>query len=161
MAGFGNQSKLQQKPTILNMSTKSLLLATLGGAVTTFILGYLLYGMALNGFFQGNMGSATGVMIEPENMSAGHMFHIFLGNAAMALLIALIFGRWANISTFATGMKAGAVILALVAAYFNLISLGTANIMTPTSAIVDLLVSAVLGAVGGGVVAMILGKTAD
>ena len=143
------------------MSTKSLLLATLGGAVVTFLLGYLIYGNLMAGFFENNMGSATGVIIDPANFGAGNFIHIFLGHVAMALLLALIFGRWANISTFSTGLKAGAVIGLLMGAYYDLIGLGTANILTPTSAIADIVISGIMTAIGGGVVAWILGKTAD
>ncbi len=140
------------------MSTKSLLLATLAGAITGFILGYILHGLLLFDFFADNMGSATGVSKDLADVS---LPLIFLGNIALSLLVTIIYGRWASIKTFATGAKAGAIIGLLVGAYFDLIFLGVTNIMQPTSAIVDIVVSAIIGAVVGGVVGLVLGKTAD
>ena len=52
------------------MGTNKLVFATLAGAITSFLLGYLLYGIALAGFFEANMGSATGVTREPLNLPA-------------------------------------------------------------------------------------------
>jgi len=84
------------------MNTK-VLLAALAGAVTTFLTGWLIYGIALKGFFEGQMvESAKGVM-RPE---VG-MLHIFLGCLSWALLFALVFSRWAIITTFKTGAIAG------------------------------------------------------
>jgi hypothetical protein len=79
----------------------------------------------------------------------------------MALLTTIIFGRWASISTFVTGAKAGAVIGLLTGAFFDLIMLGTTNISTPTAAMADILVNGIIGMFVGGAVGWILGKTAD
>ncbi|MBK8193139.1 MAG: hypothetical protein IPK76_07995 [Lewinellaceae bacterium] len=78
------------------MNTK-VLLAAFAGGVTTFLLGWLVYGIALKGFFDSNMGSATGVMRGEEDMQ---LWAIFAGNVAWALLLALLFSRWAGITTF-------------------------------------------------------------
>ena len=94
-------------------------------------------------------------------MGGSSFLLIFIGNIAMALLTTIIFGRWANIKTFATGLKAGAVIGLLAGAYYAFVAMGTTHLHTTTSAIADIVLSTIIGAAVGGVVGLILGKTAD
>ena len=77
------------------MNTKSFLLSGIVGAIVYFLLGWLFYGV---------------LFTELHGDSDPCMWMIALGCLFMALLIALIFNRWANISTFSTGLKAGFVI---------------------------------------------------
>ena len=77
------------------MNTKSFLLSGIVGAIVYFLLGWLFYGV---------------LFPELHGNSEPCMWMIALGCLFMALLIALIFNRWANISTFSTGLKAGFVI---------------------------------------------------
>ena len=77
------------------MNTKSFLLSGIVGAIVYFLLGWLFYGV---------------LFTELHGDSEPCMWMIALGCLFMALLIALIFNRWANISTFSTGFKAGFVI---------------------------------------------------
>lgn len=135
------------------MNTK-VLLAALAGGIATFFLGWALYGMALKGFFESNVGSATGVMRGDDDMQ---IWAIFAGNVAWSLLLALLYSRWAGITTFMAGATAGAWIGFLMALGYDLISFGTTNMGTLTAALVDPVVNAVLGAVGGGVVGFVLG----
>lgn len=137
------------------MSTNKILLAGLIGGITAFILGWLIYGTLLMGFFQENAGSATGVNREMEEMV---WWAMIIGHLAMGYLFAIIYGRWANISTFATGAKAGAVITLLIALTYDMIWYGSTHLMTLTAAIVDVVVSAVVGAIIGGVVGWWLGR---
>ena len=77
------------------MNTKSFLLSGIVGAIVYFLLGCLFYGV---------------LFTELHGDTEPCMWMIALGCLFMALLIALIFNRWANISTFSTGLKAGFVI---------------------------------------------------
>lgn len=135
------------------MDAKKFLLGTLGGGVAYFLLGFIFYGMLLMDFFANNSGSATGLAKEPMAMWA-----IALGNFAHAALLTYIFGQWANISTFATGAKAGAIIGFLIALGGNFLAYGTSNISNLNAVIVDSLVYAVLSAIAGGLIGLILGK---
>ncbi len=137
------------------MNTNKILLAGLIGGAATFLLGWLVWGVALAGFMKDNAGSATGVM-KPD----GEMvwWALILGNIAGGMLLALIFGRWGSISTFATGAKAGAVIGLLMALYYDLVMLGTTNLMTLNGALVDVLANVVVMGIVGGVVGWFLGR---
>ena len=43
---------------------KKMIMGTVAGAVAFFLLGFLLYAVILGGFYEANLGSATGVMRE-------------------------------------------------------------------------------------------------
>jgi hypothetical protein len=135
------------------MNTK-VLLAALAGGVTSFLLGWLFYGILLMDFFNSNQGSATGVMKDEASMG---WIPLILGNLATGLLFALIYSRWANISTFRTGAIGGSWVGLLMALGYNLSMLGTTNIMNATGALVDSALWAVIGAIIGGVVGWTLG----
>ena len=137
------------------MNTNKIIMSGLIGTVVAFLLGWLVYGMLLHNYMSENMGSATGVMKGDEDMN---WIALILGHVAMGMLLALIYGRWANISTFATGAKAGAVIGFLMTAMHALISLGTSNIHAWNTAIIDMIAGAVITAIVGGVVAWFLGR---
>lgn len=136
------------------MNTNKILLAALAGTVTLFLLGFLGYGLALEKFFIENAGTASGVS-KGEDMV---WWAMILGHIAMGLLLAIIFGRWAGIKTFVTGAKAGAIILVLIAIGYDFIGYGTSNLMNLTGVIGDVVLQAVIGAIAGGVVGLVLGS---
>ena len=77
---------------------------------------------------------------------------MIVGHLALGFLYALIFGRWAGISTFATGAKAGAVIGALISLGYSMILYGTTHVATLTAVSADIIITAVMSAIIGGVV---------
>ena len=134
------------------MNTNKLLLSGVAGGVAFFLLGFLVYGVLLMKFFEANAGTATGVMKEPMDWWA-----LILGNLAWGFLLAVICLRWANISTFATGLRAGAIIGLLTGLSFDLMIYGTSNLSFLTGTIVDVLIFTALSAVAGGVVGLVIG----
>lgn len=137
------------------MNTQKILLAGLLGGVVAFLLGFLFYGMLLTNFFEANAGTATGVMRGDTDML---WIPMIIGHLAWGLLFSLIFGRWASISTFASGAKAGAVLGLLIAITFDMISLGSTNVSTLNAALVDIVVMTAVSALVGGVVGWFLGR---
>lgn len=137
------------------MNTNKILLAGVVGGVVAFLLGFLAYGVLLGDFFAKNAGSATGVMRGDDEML---WIPMILGHLAWGFVFAIIYGRWASISTFATGAKAGAVLGFLIAATFDLINLGSTHISTTTGVIVDIVVMTVIASLVGGVVGVMLGR---
>jgi hypothetical protein len=137
------------------MSNNKILLAGLVGAVVAFILGFIVYGNLLMDFFIENSGSASGVMRGDDEMQ---WIPMILGHVTWGMLFAIIFGRWANISTFATGAKTGALLGFLIGASFDLIQLGSTHISNVTGIVVDIVVMTVVSAIVGGVVAWFLGR---
>jgi hypothetical protein len=139
---------------IRKMTIRKILFGGIGGGVTLFLLGWLFYGMLLAGFMADNAGSATGVSREMDQMQ---MWALMLGNLSYGFLLAIIFGRWANIQTAASGMKAGLILGLLIGAGIDFILYGVSNLMNLTAVFVDIITFAVMTAISGAVVALILG----
>ncbi len=137
------------------MLNSKIFTAGLVGAVVAFLLGFLLYGNLLTDFFMENSGSATGVMRGDDEMQ---WIPMILGHVTWGMLFAVIYGRWANITTFATGAKTGALLGFLIGASFDLIQLGSTHISNTTGILVDILVMIVVSAIVGGVVGWFLGR---
>ncbi|MFM9946509.1 MAG: hypothetical protein ACKV1O_01095 [Saprospiraceae bacterium] len=137
------------------MNTNKILLAGLIGGAASFLLGWLVWGIALQGFMKDNMGSATNVM-RPESEMI--WWALIVGNLAGGLLLALIYGRWGSISTFLTGAKAGAVIGLLLGISYDMMWYATSNVMTLNGSLVDILANAVVTGVVGGIVGWFLGR---
>jgi uncharacterized membrane protein len=131
------------------------LVATIVGAVVAFFLGYLLWGVVLVGFFEANMGTATGVMKETPSL-----IPIALGQIFGALLLTLVIQRWGNSASVAGGAKVGAIVGLLVTLSYDLTMYGSANLMNLTAALVDPVVGAVHMAVVGAAIGMVLGRGA-
>lgn len=74
--------------------TKQLFLSGIAGFVVYFLLGWLAYG----------------ILFTEETTGEESMLFIALGCLFYAFVYATIFTRWANISTFSTGLKAGAIL---------------------------------------------------
>jgi hypothetical protein len=137
------------------MTAKNRILATLVGFVVLFLLGWLTYGMLLMDFYAANAGSASGVMRAEENMV---WWALILGNMFQAYLLVYIFGKWANITTFAAGFQGGAIIGLIIGLAINLSMYGTSNMMNLTATLVDPIVSAVMMGITGGAVGVMLGR---
>ncbi len=131
----------------------NVLWATLAGAVTLMVVGFLFY-VVIFGDLLSDMGISEEYMKDPD------MIMIFLGNVAGAFLMAYVFNKWASISTLKTGFIGGAIMGLLIGLYSGLIQFGTTVISdSVTPYLVDAVISAVLWGVGGAIVGLVLGKT--
>ncbi|MFN0014294.1 MAG: hypothetical protein ACKVU2_07065 [Saprospiraceae bacterium] len=128
------------------------LLAALAGGVTSFLLGWLIWGILLADKMRETAARFPGLMKETEDLVL-----IFVSCLIGGLLMALLFSRWAGITTFMGGLMAGAWISGLIAASFDVMFMATMNMMDWNGAIVDILANVVSGAVVGGVVGWVLG----
>jgi hypothetical protein len=136
------------------MSTSKILIAGLVTGVVAFFLGWLFYGILLMDFFESNAGGATGVS-RGDSMI---WWALIAGNLIWGIFFAYIFGKWASISTAATGASAGAILGLLVGAGLGLIYYGTSDIMNLMGTVVDIAVSVVSGAILGAVAGWMLGR---
>ena len=87
------------------MNTNKFIMGTLAGGITFFLVGFIIYGLALMSFFEAHAGSATGVAKADMVWWA-----LILGNMGSAALLSYIFLKWANISSFGSGASAAAII---------------------------------------------------
>ena len=125
------------------MNVKNFFMAGLAGGITDFLLGWVFYGMLFFEYF----GSG-----EPN------MTWIVAGCLSFGFLMSYIFVRWANLLTFTGGMQAGAVIglfMGLMRNFFDA-SMET-GAMNYEMFAVDVVISIVMAAIVGGVVAAVNG----
>ncbi len=133
------------------MKTNKVLIGGVVGAITFFILGWLVYGMLLMDFMMANTNQCMMKPMEEMNMLA-----IFASNLAISMLLAIIFS-WTNVSNMMDGMKIGAIVAALVSLSFdlNLFSMSTMfsgiHVM-----LMDVAVFTVLIGITGGVIAKVM-----
>lgn len=128
------------------------LLAALAGGVAAFLLGWLVWGILLMDVMRDLNPPIAGLEKNPPDLIL-----IFLGGLVWALLYALIFSRWAGISTFMGGLMAGAWMSALVAISIDLSYMGTTNMVSMGGAALDVVANIVVGGLLGGVIGWVLG----
>ena len=134
------------------MNTR-VLLATIAGAITIFLLGYLIFGILLAPYTTAGEIQYTGLRKVPPDMLL-----LILKNIVQALLLVYMFEYLAGIRTFLGGVKAGAIIMFLITLSLNLSLLSIMNLHTGfTANILDVVGETVRAAVGGGVIGAVLG----
>ena len=136
------------------MDTKNFVMGSVAGAVTSFIAGFLFYGLALKSYLAAN--KMEGVMNDPPNFVLVILAHLVFG-----AFLCYIFQKWAGISTLVGGAKAGATIGLLFSLANAILWLGTSNIYTggAAPALVEVLVGVVIWAAGGAGVGWALGRS--
>ncbi len=134
------------------MDAKKFIMGTLAGGVTLFLLGFVFYAVLFADFFANAAGSSAGAFREEPIL-----WSIFVGEATMAGLVTLIFGRWAGIGNFMEGAKSGALIGLFVGVAINFIFYGTTTLSTITSALTDSVITIVRIGIAGGVIGLVLG----
>ena len=135
------------------MDFKSISLATLAGAVTLFVLGFLIY-VQLGGIdmmFNGPE-AATGRKAEVA------LGPIFLMEILYALLIAIIYQHWAKIRTFATGAKNGLWIGVILGGISLLDYFAATNLTSISGVVFGMVTYGVRIAIAAGVIGLVLGK---
>ncbi|NNC49305.1 MAG: DUF1761 family protein [Flaviramulus sp.] len=128
------------------MKTKNFLAAGVVGGIVDFLLGWLFYGILFKDAFP-----------QPEENSSTMIF-IFLGCITFGLFVSYIYTQWAQISTFVTGAKGGAVIGIFIGLFMNFFNLAMTAEATYELAALDVGISVVMGAIIGGVVGLVNGK---
>lgn len=135
------------------MNTK-VLLAALAGSIVSFLSGYVIWGIALKDFFDSNTVEGARACLRGDEML---LWAIFVGCVAWSLLLALLYSRWAGITTFKTGALGGLWVFFLVALGADFFTYAAINMMTMNAIIVDIIASAAQGALVGGVIGWALG----
>ena len=133
-----------------------LLLATVAGAVTAAVLGFLIFGLVMGPFFAANVGSATGVSKDPPAL-----VWVFLARLPLALMLALAISKWGDSTSLAGGARVGAIFGFLVTAGFDLTMYGMTNLSNLTATLVGIVVSTAVWAVEGAVIGSVLGRGSE
>lgn len=135
------------------MNTR-VLIAAFVGAIISFLLGWLIYGFLVTDFY-----STHSLMKYYAGLEKVHpdLLGIFLSCFAYTLLLAVIFGNMANITTAKNGALAGIAISLLMALSFNLSMWSMMNLIGKSIVLLDSLINAATGGIIGAVIAWILG----
>ncbi|MGC1205358.1 MAG: hypothetical protein WA839_10795 [Flavobacteriaceae bacterium] len=128
------------------MKTKNFLIAGIVGGIVDFLLGWLFYGILFIDVFP-----------QPEESSQTMLF-IFLGCITFGLFVSYIYTQWAQISTLATGTKAGATIGLFVGLFFNFFNMAMNPEAVLNLAALDVAISVVMTAIIGAVIGLVNGK---
>lgn len=139
------------------MNTKKFLTGTVVGGIVLFLLGYLFYGMALSSFFNQHSTAPAGAM---KAMSEIIWWALILGNLAGGALLTYIFLRLGNVNSFGAGARTGAAIGLFMALSIDLVRYATENAFDLTAMVADVVVSIVMTAIAGGIIAAFLGMGA-
>lgn len=135
---------------------KKLLIGTLAGGLTLFLLGYVIYVVAMP-----NPEFAHGPAAAAANRETPDIAHIIIGELLFGFLLTYILHTWAAISTPAAGAKAGALLGGVIALAFSLLMFGTTNIITIQGCLYEAVTWVVRWAVAGAVVALVLSKVRE
>ena len=125
------------------MNTKSFLLSGITGTIVSFLLGFLFYGHLFTDLY-------------PDDLESCMLF-ILLGCLFYAFTFALIFNRWANISTFKSGAKAGFLIGLLWTLSMNFFMYSSGSSLD-SNFLLLVAIDAVSATIMGGVMALVIGK---
>ncbi|WP_298236701.1 hypothetical protein [uncultured Algibacter sp.] len=131
------------------MKTKNFLVSGIVGGIVDFLLGWLFYGILFKDFFP-----------QPEE-SSSTMVMIFLGCITFGLFVAYIYTKWAQITTAATGAKAGAIIGIFMGLTHNFFNMAMNSEATGQMFAMDVGISIVMGAIIGAVIGMVNGKLGE
>lgn len=133
---------------------KKVAIATLLGAILLALLEGLTYGILLPEFVDANRIPYEGLVKEQPDAVPYLLF-----NLLWAFLIAYVFNYWANIKTFASGAKMGAILMGAVVLGINLGYIAFFNLLENIFVVVPVKIVAMMiqGAIAGGVMATILG----
>ena len=137
------------------MDTKKLVTGIVVGGVTMFAVGYLIFDMAMAGFYATNGAASFGVGREATLWSV-----VALGIASLATLVTLCIG-WSGAKNAVQGFKIGGVVGFLVWFGVGLIMHGQFTVSTNILPLVDASLEIVRTGIGGAVIATVLGRSEE
>lgn len=134
------------------MNIQKTIFGTIAGFVGLFGLGYLIYIVLLSGM---NASIATA---DAEGVMREYFPGIIAFEVLFALLVTMIFQKWAGIKTFNGGLKAGAWIGLLIGLCVSLWMYSTTTLVTGDIIWWYALTFAIRFAVAGGLIGWVLGR---
>jgi hypothetical protein len=131
-----------------------MIVAGILGGVAFFLLGWLIWGIALMDMMSAHTNMTC---MKPE--AEMNMMYMVIANLLWGFVYAYIFSNWNGATTFSAGLVPGAVISILIGVAFDLYSLAMTTMMTSTTPLfINLVANAVVGAIVGGLICWWLGR---
>ena len=135
------------------MDIKRLIIGTVVGAITLYILAYLIFELAFGEFYAANAGSATGLVRDTPLMWA-----TALGSISYAALLTLAIETRGGSVTIVDGLKIAAIVGFLLWFTVDFTFYGLFNMSNLTLTIVDPLLELIHAGISGAVIAAVFGK---
>ena len=132
------------------MKNKVIIASVLSG-IASYLTGFVTYVLLFGEFFKNNMNYGELAKNPPEQWA------IFVSNIVLGFFFIIIFDRWASISTFKSGLIAGAWMGLLLGVAINVMNFGLNSAETMQAHIVGAILWGIIAAVGGGVGGWVLG----
>jgi len=133
------------------MNTR-ILLAALAGGIAYFFIGWLVWGVLLMDTMRSLSNPVAGCEREMPIMWA-----LAASNLIAGLLFAVIFDRWASISTFKGGFMGGILLGGLLALSWDLSIFAFMTSWTLPTVAIDIAANIIVGGIVGGIVGWVLG----
>lgn len=137
------------------MNWTKFILATLIGGIAYFLLGWGVYGVLLKDAIA-IPAEFKGTVEYPEDQFKISL--MFASCLVWAALFAFIFMRWANISTFVGGLKAGALLGALITSSSLLGLAAQFRIWTVSSIPMELVANVICSGLMAGLIGWFIGR---
>lgn len=131
---------------------KKVILSALGGGLTLFIVGGILFEFLLKDAMADMIKAMGSVYNQNPNFAI-----IALAQLIFSLILAIFIYK-SNVTTFMGGLTTGAWMAFLIIFWFDLWMLTTFNFMTVSMVLFDTISNTALGAVASGVIGWIQGK---
>jgi hypothetical protein len=103
-------------------------------------------------FYESHTMQYEGLMKEMPNMAL-----MVLGTLFGSFFVTFVLQVWVKGSGFAKGFTTGLILSFFILVYYNMYFMASMNLYDWTLAIVDILVSSIMGGITGGVAGLVLG----
>ena len=133
------------------MYAKRLVIGSLIGLVSLYIVGYIIWDVVLAGFFDANRGTATGVEREAQVIWAMALGTLFYG-----VLLTLALESRGGSTSLVDALKVGAVVGFLLWGTADFILFSYTNLNNLTAAIADTVLEGIRGGICGATIAVVL-----
>lgn len=134
------------------MKANKILLGGISGGVTFFLLGWVVYGMLLQGYTTANYNQCASRPMEEMIWWA-----MIVSNLAFGFLLSVVFS-WSNTTGIAAGAKVGGIIGLLVAGSMDLgMYAMTSMFSSLTPMFVDIIAYSVMSVIAGAIVGAVMG----
>lgn len=136
------------------MNTSKFIIGGVIGGVLFFLLGWLIYGMLLMDFMMQHSNTSTGAFRAEADMI---MWSMALGNLGLGFLLSYVCSK-GNVNSVSAGAVTGLVTMLLVSLAYDFILYAQLTLWDTTALMVDIVTSAIIGAVVGAAIGWYNGR---